>query len=229
MAAALGWGALAASSLVIGALLSIARDWPEQLVGLVLAFGAGALIAAVSFELAEEGIQIGGAGAVAIGFAVGAVTYFVLDGLVERGRSDPASALALGAFLDGIPEQLVLGLGLAAGDEISIGLLGAIFVSNLPEAIGSAAAMRAEGRRRETILRLWIAVAVVCTLASVAGYAIADSLSGELEGGFNGFAAGALLVMLADSMIPEARKAGRTTGLATAFGFAVAAGLSSLS
>jgi zinc transporter, ZIP family len=229
MAAALGWGALAASSLVIGALLSVARDWPEQLVGLVLAFGAGALIAAVSFELAEEGVEIGGAGAVAIGFAVGAVAYFVLDGLVERGRSDPASALALGAFLDGIPEQLVLGLGLAAGDEISIGLLGAIFVSNLPEAIGSAADMRAEGRRRETILRLWIAVAVVCTLASVAGYAIADSLSGELEGGFNGFAAGALLVMLADSMIPEARKAGRTTGLATAFGFAVAAGLSSLS
>jgi zinc transporter, ZIP family len=229
MAAALGWGALAASSLVIGALLSVARDWPEQLVGLVLAFGAGALIAAVSFELAEEGVEIGGAGAVAIGFAVGAVTYFVLDGLVERGRSDPASALALGAFLDGIPEQLVLGLGLAAGDEISIGLLGAIFVSNLPEAIGSAADMRAEGRRRETILRLWIAVAVVCTLASVAGYAIADSLSGELAGGFNGFAAGALLVMLADSMIPEARKAGRTTGLATAFGFAVAAGLSSLS
>jgi zinc transporter, ZIP family len=229
MAAALGWGALAASSLVIGALLSIAREWPEQLVGLVLAFGAGALIAAVSFELAEEGVQIGGAGAVGIGFAVGAVTYFVLDGLVERGRSDPASALALGAFLDGIPEQLVLGLGLAAGDKISIGLLGAIFVSNLPEAIGSAADMRAEGRRRETILRLWIAVAVVCTLASVAGYAIADSLSGELEGGFNGFAAGALLVMLADSMIPEARKAGRTTGLATAFGFAVAAGLSSLS
>jgi ZIP family zinc transporter len=229
MAAALGWGALAASSLVIGALLSVARDWPERLVGLVLAFGAGALIAAVSFELAEEGVEIGGAGAVGIGFAAGAITYFVLDGLVERGRSDPASALALGAFLDGIPEQLVLGLGLAAGDEISIGLLGAIFVSNLPEAIGSAADMRAEGRRRETILRLWIAVAVVCTLASVAGYAIADSLSGELEGGFNGFAAGALLVMLADSMIPEARKAGRTTGLATAFGFAVAAGLSSLS
>jgi ZIP family zinc transporter len=229
MAAALGWGALAASSLVIGALLSIARDWPEQLVGLVLAFGAGALIAAVSFELAEEGVEIGGAGPVGIGFALGAVTYFVLDGLVERGRSDPAAALALGAFLDGIPEQLVLGLGLAAGEEVSIGLLGAIFVSNLPEAIGSATEMRAEGRRSETILRLWIAVAVVCALASVAGYAIADSLSGELEGGFNGFAAGALLVMLSDSMIPEARKAGRVTGLATALGFAVAAALSSLS
>jgi zinc transporter, ZIP family len=228
MAAALGWGALAASSLVIGALLSLAREWSERLVGLVLAFGAGALISAVSFELAEEGVEIGGAGPVGIGVALGAVTYFVLDGLLERGRSDPASALALGAFLDGIPEQLVLGLGIAAGDRVSVGLLGAIFVSNLPEAIGSASVMRAEGRRKETILRLWIAVAVVCTLASVAGFAITDSLSGELEGGFNGFAAGALLVMLADSMIPEARKAGRVTGLATAFGFAVAAGLSSL-
>jgi zinc transporter, ZIP family len=194
----------------------------------VLAFGAGALISAVSFELAEEGVAIGGAGPVGIGFALGAVTYSVLDGLVERRGSDPASALALGAFLDGIPEQLVLGLGVAAGDEVSVGLLGAIFVSNLPEAIGSASEMRAHGRRKETILRLWIAVAVVCTLATVAGFAIADSLSGELEGGFNGFAAGALLVMLADSMIPEARKAGRVTGLATAFGFAVAAALSSL-
>lgn len=228
MAAALGWGALAASSLVIGALLSLAREWPERLVGLVLAFGAGALISAVSFELAEDGVAIGGAGPVGIGFALGAVTYFVLDGLVERRGSDPASALALGAFLDGIPEQLVLGLGVAAGDEVSVGLLGAIFVSNLPEAIGSASEMRAHGRRKETILRLWIAVAVVCMLATVAGFAIADSLSGELEGGFNGFAAGALLVMLADSMIPEARKAGRVTGLATAFGFAVAAALSSL-
>ena len=229
MAAALGWGAVAASSLVIGALLSLARDWSDQLVGLVLAFGAGALISAVSFELAEEGVQIGGAGPVGLGFALGAVVYFVLDGLVERGRSDPASALALGAFLDGIPEQLVLGLGLAAGDEVSVGLLGAIFVSNLPEAIGSASEMRAKGRRNEIILRLWIAVAVVCVLASVAGFAIADSLSGELEGGFNGFAAGALLVMLADSMIPEGRKAGRVAGLAVAFGFAVAAALSSIS
>ena len=228
MGAAIGWGALAASSLLIGAWLGLARQWPRQLVGLVLGFGAGALISAVSFELAEDGVAIGGAGPVGIGFALGAVTYFVLDGLVERRGSDPASALALGAFLDGIPEQLVLGLGVAAGDEVSVGLLGAIFVSNLPEAIGSASEMRAQGRRKETILRLWIAVAVVCTLATVAGFAIADSLSGELEGGFNGFAAGALLVMLADSMIPEARKAGRVTGLATAFGFAVAAALSSL-
>jgi zinc transporter, ZIP family len=229
VAAALGWGALAASSLVIGALLSIVRTWPTWLVGAVLAFGAGALISAVSFELAQDGVAVGGGGSVAIGMAVGAITYFVLDGLVERGRSDPASALALGAFLDGIPEQLVLGLGLATGEKVSLGLLAAIFVSNLPESIGSATEMRAHGRRNETILRLWIAVAVVCTLASVVGFAIADWLSGELEGGFNGFAAGALLVMLTDSMIPDARKAGRAAGLATVFGFAVATALSGVS
>ena len=229
MAAAVGWGALAASSLVLGALLSVVRKWSERLVGLVLAFGAGALISAVSFELAEEGVEVGGAGPVGVGFALGALTYFVLDGLIERGGSDPASALALGAFLDGIPEQLVLGLGLAVGEGVSVALLAAIFVSNLPEAIGSATEMRAEGRRDKPILRLWIAVAVVCTLASLVGFTVADAISGELEGSFNGFAAGALLVMLADSMIPEAHKAGRTAGLATALGFAVAAGVSSLS
>jgi zinc transporter, ZIP family len=226
MGSALLWGTVAASSLVIGALLAVARDWPEQLVGLVLAFGAGALISAVSFELAEEGVEIAGGLPVGIGLAVGALTYFVLDSRLEAGGSNPASALALGAFLDGVPEQLVLGLGIAVGGEVGVGLIVAIFVSNLPEAIGSASAMRERGRDAGTILRLWAAVAVVCLIATLIGYGAGDMLSGELEGGVNGFAAGALLVMLTDSMIPEARKAGRAAGLATVFGFAVAMGLS---
>jgi zinc transporter, ZIP family len=226
MGSAVLWGTVAASSLVIGALLAIARDWPDQLVGLVLAFGAGALISAVSFELAEDGVKIGGGLAVGIGLAVGALTYFFLDSRLEAGGSNPATALALGAFLDGVPEQLVLGLGIAVGGEVGVSLIVAIFVSNLPEAIGSARAMREHGRDARTIIRLWVVVAVVCLLATVIGYAAGDALSGELEGGVNGFAAGALLVMLTDSMIPEARKAGRTAGLATVFGFAVAAGLS---
>jgi ZIP family zinc transporter len=224
------WGTVAASSLVIGALLALVRDWPDKLVGHVLAFGAGALISAVSFELAEDGIEVGGGAAVGIGLAVGALTYFVLDLRLEsRSGSGPATALALGAFLDGIPEQLVLGLGIAVGGDVGVGLLAAIFVSNLPEAIGSASEMRRHGRDGATVIRLWCAVAFVCALSSLIGYALADSLSGELQGGLNGFAAGALLVMLADSMIPEARKAGRTAGLATALGFAVAAGLSTVS
>jgi zinc transporter, ZIP family len=239
MSTALGWGALAASSLILGALLGVARAWPNRAVGIVLAFGAGALISAVSFDLAEEGVELGGRDAVALGLAAGAVTYFLLDRAVERlssapqGRPGPSTttedagpALALGAFLDGIPEQMVLGIGLATGDGVSVGLLAAIFVSNLPEAIGSASDMRAAGRTTARICALWVAVALVCTLASGAGYAIADTASDELKAAINGFAAGALLVMLIDSMIPEAaRKAGHVAGLATVVGFAVAAAL----
>ena len=244
LAEALGWGALAASSLIFGALLGLARPWPERLVGVVLAFGAGALISAVSFDLAEEGVQLGGGDSVALGLGVGALTYYLADRAVERlgqpertGQAaaptptgDGGTALALGAFLDGIPEQLVLGIGLAAGDGVSVGLLAAIFVSNLPEAVGSATEMRAAGRTRAAIIRLWTIVALICTFATVVGYGIADTASGELQAAINGSAAGALLVMLIDSMIPEAaRQAGKVAGLVTVLGFAVAAGLSSLS
>jgi ZIP family zinc transporter len=242
MVVALGWGAFAASSLVLGALLAVSRRWPTRQVGLVLAFGAGALISAVSFELAAEGLRVGSLGATAVGLGIGALTYFGLDGLIAsrcssgRGRagrargSDPGTALALGAFLDGIPEQLVLGIGLAGGEGIGIGLLVAIFVSNLPEAIGSASEMRRSGTDRREILSLWGAVAAICTLASVAGYAIADAASGELRAGIDGFAAGALLVMLIDSMIPDATgESGRVAGLVTTLGFAVATALSSFS
>lgn len=224
MAAAIGWGALAASSLILGALLGLARRWPERLVGAVLAFGAGALISAVSFDLAEEGAQIGDPVYVALGLAVGAAAFYVLDGAFDRGGTN---ALALGAFLDGIPEQLVLGIGLAAGDGVSLGLLAAIFVSNLPEAIGSADAMRSAGTRPAPIRRLWALIAVGCAIATPVGFALADVTGGNLQAGINGFAAGALLVMLVDSMIPEAvSKAGRAGGLVTVLGFAVAAGLS---
>jgi len=242
MAAAIGWGALAASSLVIGALLSFARRWPPRQVGLVLAFGAGALISAVSFELAQEGVAVGDPGWTAVGLAAGALTYLVLDGLIVRGSatgrgrsgrstgSSPGPALALGAFLDGIPEQLVLGIGIATGKGVSVSLLVAIFVSNLPESIGSATEMRKAGTGERVILRLWGVVAVICVLATVVGYAAADGASGNLRAGIDGFAAGALLVMLIDSMIPEATKqSGRVAGLVTTLGFAVAAGLSSVS
>ena len=242
MAAALGWGALAASSLVIGAALSFAGRWSPRQVGLVLAFGAGALISAVSFELAQEGIEVGGAGMTGVGLGVGALTYYALDGVIaarfstgrgRRGRprgSGSGTALALGAFLDGIPEQAVLGISLAAGKGVGVSLLVAIFVSNLPEALGSAEDMQEAGTSRSTVLRLWLGVAAICTLATVAGYAAADAVGGEPQAAIDGFAAGALLVMLIDSMIPDARaEGGRAAGLVTVLGFAVAAGLSSVS
>jgi len=242
MGSAIGWGALAATSLVIGAALSFVREWSMRQVGYVLAFGAGALISAVSFELAAEGIEVGGAPITGLGLGVGAVTYFVLDGLIARrhstgrgrkGRMEgdgSGTALALGAFLDGIPEQLVLGINIAAGGGVGVSLLVAIFVSNLPEALGSADDMAKQGKPRDRILRLWLLVAAICALASLVGYLLADAVSGDAKAAIDGFAAGALLVMLIDSMIPDARKdAGRGAGLVTVLGFAVAAGLSSLS
>src|SRR3954454_19489876 len=242
MGEAIGWGALAASSLVIGALLSFGRRWPRRQVGYVLSFGAGALISAVSFELAAEGIKVGSAGTTGIGLGVGALTYFFLDGLIARrsatirgrqGRSEGSgsgTALALGAFLGGIPALLVLGIDIAAGGGGGISLLVAIFVPNLPESLGSASDMREAGRSREAILRLWVLVAAICALASVVGYTAADAVSPDMRAVIDGFAAGALLVMLIDSMIPDAREdAGRGAGLITVLGFAVAAGLSSVS
>jgi ZIP family zinc transporter len=238
---AIAFGALAAGSLLLGAFIGLGGALHKRAVGLVLGFGAGALISSVSFELAEDGVQIGGATAVGIGLAAGALTYYLGDGLIERrGKrprpgamqrrresSSPGTALAFGAFLDGVPEQLVLGIGLAAGQGVSVGLLGAIFVSNLPEAVGASSGMHAAGRSRATILRLWLGVAVILTTATAAGFAIADTASDDLLGGVNGFAAGALIVMLVDSMIPEATaQAGRTTGLVTTLGFALAAAMS---
>src|SRR4051812_5790051 len=128
MAEALGWGALAASSLVVGALLALARRWSDRTVGVVLSFGAGALISSVSFELAEEGTRIGSYAAVGLGLAAGALVYFTLDRMVDR--MGEGASLTLGAFLDGIPEQMVLGIGLASGEGVSAALLVAIFVSN---------------------------------------------------------------------------------------------------
>ena len=170
MSAALGWGALAASSLVLGALLGLVRAWPDRVVGLVLAFGAGALISAVSFDLAQEGVKVGGAGAVAIGLAAGALTYWVANLFLERkfGDGDAGPALALGAFLDGIPEQAVLGIGLASGAGRRHRPAGGDL--RLQPARGDRLRQPACTPPKAKIIGLWVAVAVVCTLATVAGY-----------------------------------------------------------
>lgn len=234
MLAALGWGGLAAASLLVGTLLALVRTWRQGLVGGVLAFGAGALISSVAFELAQEGLRLGGPWPVAVGIAVGALAFFFADRAVERigGRGGGGAGglpLAVGALLDGIPEQAVLGIGLATGQGVSVALLVAIFVSNLPESIGSASDMRSNGKGRGLVVGRWASVTVVCALATLGGYAIADVAGDRVKAGIDAFAAGALLVMLIDSMVPEAhRKAGNRAGLVTVLGFAVAAALSNL-
>ena len=193
------WGAVAASSLLVGAVLATLRRWHMGTIGLVLAFGAGALIASVSFELAEAGVQAAGPAAVGIGLTLGAAAYFLGDRAVERsaarsGGSSSGAALTVGALLDGIPEQLVLGIGLVAGEGVSLALLVAIFMSNLPESIAATADSLDGGKTRRHLLIQWSLVTVVCALATWGGGLIADIASPALTGGIQGFAAGALLV-----------------------------------
>jgi ZIP family zinc transporter len=188
-------------------------------------------MASIAFELWEEGLDLAGPIPLVIGVAAGAISYYIADRILDaRAAKSKAQAgggqLAVGALLDGIPEQLVLGIGLASGEPVSIALVVAILVSNLPESIGSAADLLEGGMARSRVLMLWAGVAVVCAAATVAGFALASVTGDEFRAAASGFAAGALLVMLVDSMVPEAQsKAKESTGLATVLGFALAAGL----
>lgn len=225
------WGAVAAAPLFVGAVLALLHTWPPKWLGIVLGFGAGALMASIAFELWEEGLDLAGPIPLVVGVAAGALTYYIADRIVESRASAKEGAaggpLAVGALLDGIPEQLVLGIGLASGEGVSVALVIAIVVSNLPESIGSAADLLDGGMKRSRVLSLWAGVAVVCAIATIAGFALADAVGPEFRAGASGFAAGALLVMLVDSMVPDAQsKAKESTGLATVLGFALAAGLS---
>ncbi|WP_336644772.1 ZIP family metal transporter [Microbacterium sp. USHLN186] len=232
MGQAVLWGAVAASPLLVGALLSLVRRWPDRLLGIILGFGAGALMASIAFELWEQGVELAGNLPLIAGVGAGALCYYVAAHVLDarqahRKKKDTGGgSLAVGALLDGIPEQLVLGIGLASGEGVGVALVVAILVSNLPESIGSASDLLAGGMRKSRVVLLWAGVAVVCALATVAGFALASAVGDGFRAAANGFAAGALLVMLVDSMIPEAqKKATESTGLATVIGFAVAAWL----
>ncbi len=235
MLEAFAWGLLGASSLLIGAVLGLVFDVPKRLIGLILAFGAGTLISAVSFELTEQAFRLGGADTVALGLALGALAYFAGDVLIDRrsagqsGDEGSAMALLLGAVLDGIPESAVIGTTLIGGGEIGVAVLAAVFLSNLPESLSSAGGMRSATRGPLHVLAIWIVVVLVCGAASALGFAVLDGASGDAVGLLQSFAAGAVLTMLADTMFPTAfADGGRPAGLLTVFGFALAYLLSTI-
>jgi ZIP family zinc transporter len=246
MLEAAAWGLVAASSLVLGALVAFSPPllgWltarHEWRLGLLMAFGSGVLISAVAYDLVEEATAVTVTGIdVAIGFALGAITFYVGDELLERwaarsGRPDgdgdgdrSGLAILLGAILDGIPESVVIGLTLLSGNGIGIAVVVAVFLSNVPEAISATAGL-VRRYPRANVLAGWLVVVVVSALAAGVGYGLLGGASGGLVAALQAFAAGAILVMLADEMIPGAFSRGHTpAGLATALGFGVAAALS---
>jgi zinc transporter, ZIP family len=242
MAAAFGWGLLAASSLILGGVIAFTLPIREHLLGLIMAFGAGVLISAVAYELVAEAFHTSaGGGSLALGLAAGALTFFVGDAFVDRlggdGRKDlhqsggkgSGLAIVLGIVLDGIPESAVIGLGLLQGTGVSVAVIAAVFLSNLPEAIAATTGLTSGGWKRGRIMGLWVVVALVCGLASLAGYALFDSAGPGALAFVLAFAGGAILTMLADTMMPEAfEHGGKQVGLATTLGFAVAFALTIL-
>ena len=242
MGAALCWGLLAGSSLVLGGLVALRWHIRSALLGLVMAFGAGVLISAVAYDLVDEAIRTtAGGGGVALGLAAGAMTFFVGDLLLDRrgaeGRkrssgeqaSGSPLAIVLGIVLDGIPESIVIGVGLLAGEGVGVAVVAAVFLSNMPEAIAATTGLAASGWTRGRILGLWSVVALVGGLASLLGYAAFGDAAPRTLAFVLAFAGGAILTMLADTMMPEAfEHGGKRVGLATTLGFGLALALTSL-
>jgi zinc transporter, ZIP family len=236
------WGAFAASSLVIGGAVALWRPVSRRVLGLVLAFGAGVLISAVAYELAQEAFtEAGWTGAPALGFFAGVLAFFVGDTIIDRmggeGRKsmDPAMraggvalAIVLGIVLDGVPESTVIGMTLLEGG-VSVAVLVAVFLSNLPEAFAATANLREGGRSGRWIIALWVAIALVSGLASLVGYVALDGVGPGPSSFVLAFAGGAILTMLADTMMPEAfANGGKLAGVVTSAGFAIAFVISTL-
>jgi len=238
------WGAVAGASLVIGGIVALRAPITRRHVGLIMAFGAGVLLSAVAYELVQEAFETSaGDGGIALGLLAGSLVFFGAEVAIDRlGRRRPAPAggdggataetgraLVLGIVLDGIPESLVLGLTVLEAGTVSAAFLVAVFIANLPEAIAATAALERAGRDPKRIMRFWVLVALGFGVASLLGYVILDAASPRTLAIVLAFAGGAVLTMLANTMMPEAlHHGGRLAGLLTTLGFALAFGISSL-
>jgi ZIP family zinc transporter len=236
MLSAFIWAFVAASSLIIGGLIGSWMTLSRRTLGMIMAFGAGVLISAVSYELVFEAVKMAKfTGLPTAGFFLGGFTFFFADNLIGKmgggerkainasHQSSLVVPLVLAIILDGIPESVVIGLGILEGGSVSVGMLVAVFISNIPEAVAGTSGMRAGGWSRTKILLLWLLIALVCAAASAAGYALLGNLQPQWLALVNAFAAGAILMMLANTMMPEAYEhGGKLAGVFTVLGFAVA-------
>jgi len=233
------WGLIATSSLAIGGWIgssvAISRKW----LGAIMAFGAGVLLSAVSYELVFESIKrAGGSGFPALGFFVGALVFFGSEALIERlGAADRKSIdashganlivpMILAIILDGVPESLVIGLGILETGAVSLAMLIAVFISNLPEAIAGTSGMVSGGWRKARILKVWFSLSLLCAAFTAIGYVGFEHVPDSWLGFVQAFAGGAILMMLANTMIPESYEhGGKLAGMFTVLGFAVSVGV----
>jgi zinc transporter, ZIP family len=238
------WGLLGGSALVLGAAIAYLADVPARLVAAVMAFGSGVLISALSFDLMEEAVESGGFGATAFGFLAGAAAFTAANIVISRrgghhrkrsGDQQQKSgegggvAIAVGALLDGVPESIVIGVSLLSGQGVSMVAVAAVFLSNVPEGLSSAAGMRRAGRSAAYVFGVWGGIALASGLAALLGYLAFDGVAPAWVAAVNAVAAGAILAMIADTMIPEAfETAHEYAGLITVAGFLVAFALSKL-
>jgi ZIP family zinc transporter len=243
------WGLLSGSALLIGAGIGWFVPMRRRVIAGIMAFGAGVLISALSFELMDEAWKQGGFIAVGTGFVAGASVFTFLNmalaahGARHRKRSDAlirgehadrapegnSTSLALGALLDGVPESIVIGTSLLSGGAIGWVAVAAVFLSNLPEGLSSAAGARKEEKSATYTFGLWALIALTAGVSSFAGYTLFAGASPQLIAGVQGVAAGAILAMIIDTMAPEAFEGTHDfAGLIAVFGFLTAFGLSKL-
>ena len=242
MLASFAWGFAGAATLIVGGAFALRFPVGERALGMVMAFGSGVLISAVAFELVQEAFdKAGGGGSVALGLVAGSLVFYTGDTLIDRigggdrkhsgGRQAEGSALAivLGIVLDGIPESIVLGLTIVVSGSVSAAFLVAVALSNIPEAIAASSGLAKAGWAQRRILGLWLLVAVVSGLAALFGFVAFDSAPAGTVAFVLSFAAGAILTMLADTMMPEAfEHGGKLVGLVTTLGFGLAFAISAL-
>ena len=243
MITAMVWSAVATGTLLIGMALAYRNLVGLKWTGLIMAFGAGAIISAAAYQLVLGAVseEQGKYYLVGLGIAAGALTFYFADRWVDRmggedrmdfegaQASGSGTGILLGSLLDGVPESLVLGLSLVHSPQVSLAFIFAVAISNIPQGLGGTAGMLKSGWSKTKITRLWLAVCALSILAAGLGYGLAHLIPGVNGAVVDAFAAGALLVMLTDSMIPESfEHGGKETGLSLVLGFSIAVAVSLL-